>query len=92
MDRGVSAAQTSLSNVKDFLRLKGARSTDFWSNLCLDNGVHHKAYICSHIQIMSDGAMYAFHMDASAFLGSLIVDASIVDDALAAEYNESVSV
>ena len=51
----------------------------------------HQAYICSHIQIMSDGAMYAFDVDAIDFLDSLIVEASIEDDALAADYCESAS-
>ena len=45
----------------------------------------HQAYICSHIQIMSDGAIYAFDVDAIAFLESLIVEASIAGDALAAD-------
>jgi hypothetical protein len=52
----------------------------------------HQAYICSHIQIMSDGAIYAFDVDAIDFLDSLIVEASIEGDPLAADYCESASV
>ena len=52
----------------------------------------HQAYICSHIQIMSDGAMYAFDVDAIDFLDSLIVGASIEGDAVATDYCESASI
>jgi hypothetical protein len=43
-------------------------------------------------QIMRDGAIYAFDVDAIDFLDSLIVEASIAGDVLAADYCESASV
>ena len=51
----------------------------------------HQAYFCSHIQIMRDGVIYAFDRDAIHFLDSLLGEASIESDALAADYCESVS-
>jgi hypothetical protein len=51
----------------------------------------HQANICSHIQIMRDGVIYAFDVDAIHLLDSLIVEASIEDDALAVDYCESAS-
>jgi hypothetical protein len=45
----------------------------------------HQAYLYSHIQIMRDGAIYAFDVDAIAFLDSLIGEASLAGDALAAD-------
>ena len=52
----------------------------------------HQVYLCSHIQIMRDGAIYAFDGDAIAFLDSLIGEASIATSASPADYCESASV
>jgi len=49
----------------------------------------HQAYIRSHIQIMRDGAIYAFDVDAIDFLDSLIGDASREGDTLVVDYDES---
>ena len=52
----------------------------------------HQAYICSHIQIMRDGAIYAFDVAAIDFLDSLIGEASRAGDVLAADECASVAV
>ena len=52
----------------------------------------HHVYRCSHIQIMRDGAIYAFDMDAIDVLDSLLGEASSAGDALVADYYERASV